>query len=93
MRAVGHSGASIGYRLASIIAGGPAPLVATWLFATFNSTIPIGIYVVVCAIVSIISTVLLPDPVLGGDQDSWATDALAQVPSDRVNLRGAAPQW
>ena len=55
------SGASIGYQLASIIAGGPAPFIATWLFATFNSTFPIGIYVVVCAIISIIATALLPD--------------------------------
>src|SRR5215475_99352 len=29
-----YSGASIGYQLASIIAGGPAPFVATWLFST-----------------------------------------------------------
>jgi len=56
-----YSGASIGYQLASIIAGGPAPFIATWLFATFNSTFPIGIYVVVCAIISIIATALLPD--------------------------------
>jgi hypothetical protein len=56
-----YSGASIGYQLASIIAGGPAPFISTWLFATFHSTIPIGFYVVVCAIISIIATALLPD--------------------------------
>ena len=56
-----YSGASIGYQLASIIAGGPAPFIATWLFVTFNSTFPIGIYVVVCAIISITATALLPD--------------------------------
>jgi MFS family permease len=56
-----YSGASIGYQLASIIAGGPAPFIATWLFVTFNSTFPIGIYVVICAIISIIATALLPD--------------------------------
>jgi hypothetical protein len=28
-----YSGASLGYQLASIIAGGPAPLIAAWLFA------------------------------------------------------------
>jgi len=27
-----YSGASMGYQLSSIIAGGPAPLIATWLF-------------------------------------------------------------
>ena len=56
-----YSGASIGYQLASIIAGGPAPFIATWLFATYQSTFPIGIYVVICAIISIIATALLPD--------------------------------
>jgi MFS family permease len=56
-----YSGASIGYQLASIIAGGPAPFISTWLFATYNSTFPIGIYVVVCAIISIAATLMLPD--------------------------------
>jgi MFS family permease len=56
-----YSGASIGYQLASIIAGGPAPFISTWLFATYNSTFPIGIYVVVCAVISIASTLMLPD--------------------------------
>jgi MFS family permease len=56
-----YSGASIGYQLASIIAGGPAPFISTWLFATFNSTFPIGIYVVICAVISIGATLMLPD--------------------------------
>ena len=56
-----YSGASIGYQLASIIAGGPAPFISTWLFATYNSTFPIGIYVVICAMISIIATMMLPD--------------------------------
>ena len=56
-----YSGASIGYQLASIIAGGPAPFISTWLFATFNSTFPIGIYVVICAVISIAATLMLPD--------------------------------
>ncbi|MBV9861082.1 MAG: MHS family MFS transporter [Alphaproteobacteria bacterium] len=56
-----YSGASIGYQLASIIAGGPAPFISTWLFATYNSTFPIGIYVCVCAVISIAATLMLPD--------------------------------
>ena len=31
-----YSGASLGYQLASIIAGGPAPIIATALFATLR---------------------------------------------------------
>jgi MFS family permease len=56
-----YSGASIGYQLASIIAGGPAPFIATWLFASFHSTIPIAIYITICAAISIAATLLLPD--------------------------------
>ena len=56
-----YSGASIGYQLASIIAGGPAPFISTWLFASYHSTFPIGIYVVICAVISIAATLMLPD--------------------------------
>src|ERR1700689_5340222 len=38
-----YSGASIGYQLASIIAGGPAPLIAAWLFKTYGSGYAISI--------------------------------------------------
>jgi MFS family permease len=56
-----YSGASIGYQLASIIAGGPAPFISTYLFATYHSTFPICIYVVICAVISIGATLMLPD--------------------------------
>jgi len=56
-----YSGASIGYQSASIIAGGPAPFIATWLFSTYHSSFPIGIYAVICAAISICSALLLPD--------------------------------
>jgi MFS family permease len=56
-----YSGASIGYQLASIIAGGPAPFISTWLFKTYNSTVPIGIYISICAVISIASALLLRD--------------------------------
>jgi MFS family permease len=56
-----YSGASLGYQLASIIAGGPSPFIATWLFATFHSSFPIALYILVCAVIGIISTALLTD--------------------------------
>ena len=56
-----YSGASIGYQLASIIAGGPAPLIATALLAAFGSGYVIALYILFCAIVSIVATVLMPD--------------------------------
>jgi MFS family permease len=56
-----YSGASLGYQLASVIAGGPAPLIATALFAAFRSSIPIAIYIIGCSVVSLIAVLLLPD--------------------------------
>ncbi len=56
-----YSGASLGYQLASIIAGGPAPLIATWLFATYHSGYAIAIYIAACAVISLISAAMMPD--------------------------------
>ena len=56
-----YSGASLGYQLASIIAGGPAPLIATALFATYHSGYAISIYIAACAVVSLISAAFMPD--------------------------------
>jgi MFS family permease len=56
-----YSGASLGYQLASIIAGGPAPLIATWLFGTYHSPYSIAIYIAVCAVISLIATALMTD--------------------------------
>jgi Flp pilus assembly protein protease CpaA len=56
-----YSGSSIGYQLASIIAGGPAPFIATWLFSTYHSAFPIFLYVCVCAAISIWASLQLPD--------------------------------
>jgi MFS family permease len=56
-----YSGASISYQLASITAGGPAPLIATWLFATYKSGTPIAIYIAITAVISIVATLFLKD--------------------------------
>jgi MFS family permease len=56
-----YSGASLGYQLASLIAGGPAPLIATALFATYHTGYAIAIYIAACAVVSLIATALMPD--------------------------------
>ena len=56
-----YSGASMGYQLASIIAGGPAPLIATALFAHYHSSTVIAVYIAVCAVISVVATALMPD--------------------------------
>jgi metabolite-proton symporter len=56
-----YTGASIGYQLASIIAGGPAPLIAAALFATYRSWVAISIYISVCAVISVVAAALMRD--------------------------------
>ncbi len=53
---VRYSGASLGYQLASVIAGGPAPFIAAWLFARYHSGYAIGGYIAACAVVSLLAT-------------------------------------
>jgi MFS family permease len=56
-----YSGASLGYQLASVIAGGPAPLIATWLFSHFGSGYAIALFIFICAIISILAASRLKD--------------------------------
>jgi hypothetical protein len=55
-----YSGASIGFQLASVFAGGPAPMIATALLAATGSGYIIALYIFSCAVVSIVATVMLP---------------------------------
>ncbi len=56
-----YSGSSLGYQLASIIAGGPSPFISTALYAYFQSSWPIAVYIMLTAIVGLVSTALLTD--------------------------------
>jgi MFS family permease len=56
-----YSGASLGYQLASVIAGGPAPLIAVYLFAQTNNAYSISFYILVCCVIGFAATALLKD--------------------------------
>ena len=56
-----YSGASLGYQLASVIAGGPAPIIATALFAHYHSGYAIAAYILVCGLVSAVGAYQLRD--------------------------------
>ncbi|HMJ63600.1 MAG TPA: MFS transporter, partial [Bryobacteraceae bacterium] len=56
-----YSGASLGYQLSSLIAGGPAPLIATALLSHYHSAWPIAVFIFGCAIVSLVATAMLKD--------------------------------
>jgi metabolite-proton symporter len=60
---VRYSGASLGYQFASVIAGGPAPLIAAAILAGTGSSMWISVYIIGCAVVSLIALALLPKPV------------------------------
>jgi MFS family permease len=56
-----YSGASLGYQLASIIAGGPSPLIATWLLGQYKSSAAISWYIAICAVIAIIATLFMTE--------------------------------
>ncbi|HYL98540.1 MAG TPA: MFS transporter [Blastocatellia bacterium] len=56
-----YSGASLGYQLSSLIAGGPAPLIATALLSRYRSATPLALFILACAIISLIATAMLKE--------------------------------
>ena len=56
-----YSGASLGYQLSSLVAGGPAPLIAAWLLGRYHSGTAIAAYILACSVVTLISTAFLDD--------------------------------
>ena len=75
-----YSGAGLGYQLASVFAGGPAPLLATWLLHKFNSSLPIGIYIAACGVVTLVATALLPEPNRANVAREFEQGAAAPLP-------------
>ena len=56
-----YSGASLGYQLASITAGGPAPLIALYLFETYKTSMAVAAYVSLTGAISLICVWFLRD--------------------------------
>lgn len=56
-----YGGSGLGYQLASIIAGGPAPLVATFLLHQFGTAYAISGYILLSALITLAATAALPD--------------------------------
>jgi metabolite-proton symporter len=56
-----YSGSSLGYQLASITAGGPAPIVATILLQRYGTATAIAVYMSVCAAISLACVFALRD--------------------------------
>jgi MFS family permease len=56
---VRYSGASLGYQIGSVVGGGFAPIIATALFARFQSTVPISAYLGAMCVISFLSVYTL----------------------------------
>jgi metabolite-proton symporter len=83
-----YSGAGLGYQLASVFAGGPAPLLATWMLHKWDSSLPIGIYIAACGVVTLIATTLLPEPGRAAVAREFEEGAAEPVPEE---VRDTAP--
>jgi MFS family permease len=59
--ALRYSGSSLGYQLASITAGGPAPIVATLLLKEYGTSTAIAWYITICSVISLACCFLLTD--------------------------------
>jgi MFS family permease len=55
-----YGGSGLGYQSASLIAGGPAPLLATWMLPNFGWQ-AISVYIIACAVLTLAAVALLPD--------------------------------
>jgi MFS family permease len=56
-----YSGSSLGYQLASITAGGPAPIIALVLLQRFGTSMAIAAYMSVCALISLVCVYALSE--------------------------------
>jgi MFS family permease len=75
---VRYSGAGLGYQLASVIAGGPAPLIATKILKDTGSSTWVSWYIIGCCVVAMIALLLLPRGV--HEPDPTPAPARAIVP-------------
>ncbi|WP_162830182.1 MFS transporter [Amycolatopsis palatopharyngis] len=88
---VRYTGASIGYQLASIIAGGLAPLIATALLAATGSSLAISFYVAATCVLTIVAVYLAKETrgsSLGEEHDTEAeaADSAAERAADRASV-------
>jgi MFS family permease len=71
-----YGGAGIGYQLASIVAGGPAPLLATWLLHDYGWW-AISLLLILSSVITLTAVGLLPDrsKIDISDETAYATTA------------------
>ncbi len=59
---VRYTGVSLGYQIGAALAGGTAPLIATWLLVEFNNSyVPVALYIILTAVISLIAVLTVKD--------------------------------
>jgi MFS family permease len=86
---VRYSGSSLGYQASSITAGGPAPLIATYLFHQYGTTLAVSIYLAALATIATICAVYLPDTYRRNYNSSDASDSAVIEGRRSVSLQPA----
>jgi MFS family permease len=56
-----YGGAGLGYQLASVVAGGPAALIATYLIHEFNTGYAVSAYILISAVITLAACAALKD--------------------------------
>jgi sugar phosphate permease len=56
-----YTGSGLGYHLAAITAGGPAPMIATYLYSEYQSAHAIATFGLATTVISLVALVLLSD--------------------------------
>ena len=69
-----YTGAGLGYQLASITAGGPAPLIATAILAGTGTTTWISIYIIICAVISMAALLMMHPRPPEADEADFASE-------------------
>ncbi|MBI3653522.1 MAG: MHS family MFS transporter [Acidobacteria bacterium] len=77
---VRYTGASIGYQLASVFAGGLSPFIATYLFRRTESSWPVALYMIGMALVTIVSVFLAAETAHGEIHETQQEEGLLESP-------------
>jgi metabolite-proton symporter len=56
-----YTGSGLGYHLAAITAGGPAPVIAAYLFSVYQTSTSIAVFALATCIVSLVTLIFLKD--------------------------------
>jgi MFS family permease len=81
---VRYSGAGLGYQLASVIAGGPAPLIAAKILSDTGSSTGISWYIIICCVIAMAALLLMPRRSASDSQVVQIGGTAHRIPAQRT---------